>query len=182
MNWDALGAIAELIGALGVVLSLLYLGRQIRYSADQNEQSTRALRASTYQAVGDALQARNALVLTNPALAETTYRGFGGREHLSREEKRVFDVFVGNLLTAMSSAHFQFSEGLLPEEEWLGLYELLAYQMNRDGFYESYRFQRATLPRRFRRVAEAARARALEIQIATDHDESPFESDERSQS
>ena len=30
MNWDAIGAIAELAGAIGVIASLIYLARQIR--------------------------------------------------------------------------------------------------------------------------------------------------------
>lgn len=38
MNWDAIGAIAELLGALGVILSLLYLAAQIR----TNTESSRA--------------------------------------------------------------------------------------------------------------------------------------------
>ena len=38
MNWDAIGAIAERLGAIGVVVSLLYLATQIR----QNTKSVRA--------------------------------------------------------------------------------------------------------------------------------------------
>jgi hypothetical protein len=38
MNWEAIGAVAELAGALGVILSLLYLAAQIRTS----NESTRA--------------------------------------------------------------------------------------------------------------------------------------------
>ena len=33
MNWDALGAIAELLGAIAVLATLLYLARQIRESS-----------------------------------------------------------------------------------------------------------------------------------------------------
>ncbi len=29
MNWDAIGAIAELLGAIGVIASLVYLARQM---------------------------------------------------------------------------------------------------------------------------------------------------------
>ena len=40
MNWDALGAIAEIVGALAVVLTLVYLAFQVRYARtatlDQN--------------------------------------------------------------------------------------------------------------------------------------------------
>ena len=47
MNWDAIGAIAELLGAVGVIASLVYLAGQIRQSREQTHQNTRALRAST---------------------------------------------------------------------------------------------------------------------------------------
>lgn len=42
MNWEAVGAVAELVAALGVIVSLLYLAAQIR-------QNTASVRASTYQ-------------------------------------------------------------------------------------------------------------------------------------
>ena len=32
MNWEAMGAIGEVIGAAGVIITLLYLGLQIRSS------------------------------------------------------------------------------------------------------------------------------------------------------
>ena len=49
MNWDAIGAIAELLGAIGVIASLIYLATQIRQSREQMGENTRALRAGTYQ-------------------------------------------------------------------------------------------------------------------------------------
>ncbi len=49
MNWDAIGAIAELLGAIGVIASLVYLATQIRQSREQMSQNTQALRAGTYQ-------------------------------------------------------------------------------------------------------------------------------------
>ena len=36
MNWDAVGAIAELLGAIGVIVSLIYLASQIRQSSTVN--------------------------------------------------------------------------------------------------------------------------------------------------
>jgi hypothetical protein len=46
MNWEALGAIAELLGAIGVIGSLVYLGMQIRHSALQTELNTKTMRAT----------------------------------------------------------------------------------------------------------------------------------------
>lgn len=42
MNWDAIGAGAELLAAVGVIVSLLYLALQIR-------QNTESVRANTFQ-------------------------------------------------------------------------------------------------------------------------------------
>lgn len=40
MNWDAIGAIEEVIGAFAVVLSLLYLALQIRHSSKMAEDTS----------------------------------------------------------------------------------------------------------------------------------------------
>ena len=47
MNWDALSAIGQTVGALAVVISLIYLAVQMR-------QNTRAVRGTSFQAVTDA--------------------------------------------------------------------------------------------------------------------------------
>ena len=55
MNWDALGAIAELLGAAGVIASLLYLAVQVR----QNTRQTRlAAQQATVRELGVALRAQ----------------------------------------------------------------------------------------------------------------------------
>jgi hypothetical protein len=51
MNWDAIGAIAEALGAAGVIASLLYLTTQVRASTrvsavEAKLQSTRLLTES----------------------------------------------------------------------------------------------------------------------------------------
>jgi hypothetical protein len=48
MNWDAIGALSELIGAVAVVLTLAYLASQIR-------QNTKMMSAQAYQSRSDAL-------------------------------------------------------------------------------------------------------------------------------
>ena len=59
MNWDAIGAIAELLGAVGVIASLVYLATQIRqsrqqmrtYAHDAGEHSAGHFRESTARIV-----------------------------------------------------------------------------------------------------------------------------------
>jgi hypothetical protein len=42
MNWEAIGAVGETLGALGVIVTLVYLAGQLR-------QNTRALRSASYE-------------------------------------------------------------------------------------------------------------------------------------
>jgi len=58
MNWEAIGDIAELLGAVGVIASLVYLATQIRQSREQMERNTRALQAGAYQQFEQGVYAR----------------------------------------------------------------------------------------------------------------------------
>jgi hypothetical protein len=40
MNWDAFGAIAEVVGAAGVLITLVYLAVQIRHNSASVDAST----------------------------------------------------------------------------------------------------------------------------------------------
>lgn len=55
MNWDAIGALAELLAAIGVIVSLVYLASQIRYSREQMRQNTKAIEAQVSWAHWDAV-------------------------------------------------------------------------------------------------------------------------------
>ncbi len=44
MSWEAVGALSELAGAIGVIASLIYVGMQVR-------QNTRSMRAATYDSL-----------------------------------------------------------------------------------------------------------------------------------
>lgn len=56
MNWDAASAIAEIIGLVIVVISLIYLARQIK-------QNTNAIQSGTREAFLSALQNTNSFAL-----------------------------------------------------------------------------------------------------------------------
>lgn len=55
MNWDALGAVAELLAAIGVVVSLVYPASQIRFSREQMVQNTKAIESQVSWAHWDAV-------------------------------------------------------------------------------------------------------------------------------
>ena len=111
MNWEALGAIAESLGALGVILTLLYLGRQIR---GQNiESRLTAFNTMTQQwatLIGD-LAVRN-------DLADVFYKGASNFESLDGVETVRFSSHLGRTFRVIEGIYTQHSAGRLDNETW----------------------------------------------------------------
>jgi hypothetical protein len=89
MNWDAVGALAELAGAVGVILSLLYLAAQIR-------QSSTIARATGFQTLVENLNLSVA-ELQNPEFAPLFLRGSRSYKNLEVEERLRFGVFLSGM-------------------------------------------------------------------------------------
>jgi hypothetical protein len=69
MNWDAIGAVGELISALAVVITLAYLASQVRYAKAATNDANRLVRAS---GVREMMLAG----ATNNELRESQIRGY----------------------------------------------------------------------------------------------------------
>ena len=95
MNWDAIGAIGEILGALAVVATLFYLAIQIRHSArlSQSQIHTELL------ALGH--EAHN--WKRDPAFAELLIRADSNYAELSPAEKEQFSTYVFQLLNVWST-------------------------------------------------------------------------------
>ncbi|MGB0133791.1 hypothetical protein, partial [Dokdonella sp.] len=68
MNWDAIGAIGEIAGAIGVIVTLLYLAIQLR-------QNTKASNAIAVQNSMENSARFSELISKDPELARTFYSG-----------------------------------------------------------------------------------------------------------
>ncbi len=113
MNWDAIGAIAELTGALGVVASLFYLGSQIR-------QNTRSVRASSYHAVVTNLSNISAAIGHDAPVADLFVRGQTDLEALSPTEQRQFAFLVVSLFRNLEDIFYQYHQNMIDEVVWAG--------------------------------------------------------------
>ena len=51
MNWEAIGAIGEIVGALAVVLTLIYLAFQVRYARNATLDQNRLTRSSAIREI-----------------------------------------------------------------------------------------------------------------------------------
>jgi hypothetical protein len=100
VNWDAIGAISELIGALAVVLSLVYLALQIRQNTKQLEQNERTSRAASVSASATSYRENRQHIYTSPEVAELQLRGMADPESLTEIEAYRFRLLMSNFLDA----------------------------------------------------------------------------------
>ena len=111
MNWEAIGASAELLGAFGVIFSLIYVGNQVRAS---NLASRVAAKLSATQM----LAAFQDTMLVNPSLATLMVNGRRSYEGLSEQDKLVFSTLALKASFLLSAQFFQFQRKVLTGDDW----------------------------------------------------------------
>lgn len=100
MNWEAVGAISEMIGASAVVVSLIYLAFQIRQNTKQLEQSERRSIAASVSVSATNYRENRNVIYTNAELCEIHLRGMADPESLNDLERYRFRLLMSNFVEA----------------------------------------------------------------------------------
>ena len=113
MNWEAIGAVGEILGALVVVATIFYLAVQVRHTRHSNQMvaASRAAEASDIwvrQLVQDA------------DLLELYLRGVQNYESLERLEKARFSTLITQFLRGVEGAWSQNELGVITDDQWYG--------------------------------------------------------------
>ena len=129
MDWEAIGAVGEILGAAGVIITLAYLAVQIR-------QNTKTVRGATRQELAGQLQLLASDLVTNEGIANILQDHFDGKDlspvELTRLHARAYRDF-----RFWDNAFYQYSQGLLTDDEWRGLRENLKVLLQAPA-YEDY--------------------------------------------
>ena len=113
MNWDAVGAIGEAVGGVAVILTLIYIARQIR-------QSTGAVLVASHAAMLTALRSTRHAVALDAALADIVVRGEAGMQGLSELEARRFEELVLSQFDIWEQAFLNHESGTIDDVVWGG--------------------------------------------------------------
>lgn len=109
MTWDAWAAVGQLIGAAGVIASLIFVGIQVR-------QSVRAAKATSFQSLVSSIIEVNMTHIDNPEILEIIDRA-GKGEALAPSEHRLYVTLVLSAARLAQSAHYQCQLGLLDKSK-----------------------------------------------------------------
>ncbi len=111
MNWDAVQAVAESIGALAVVVSIAYVALQIR-------QNTRSIRASAHQDLLNHVAQLNLRITDDPTLATLILKARVSPLDPASVGGIRLRAMNATLLRHYAHAYSQFREGILSEDQW----------------------------------------------------------------
>ncbi|MGD8810077.1 MAG: hypothetical protein PVG24_10755 [Gammaproteobacteria bacterium] len=98
MNWEAIGTLAEVVGAVAVVVSLVYLAVQIRQNTRQVEEQGRAQRFSALSVLFDNWRHFRGYVISDPRVAGIWRRGNEDPGRLDADDRIVFDLLMVDLM------------------------------------------------------------------------------------
>lgn len=147
MNWTAIGAIGEILGAGGVIITLGYLARQVR-------QNTSATRLSTAQSIASAARDWNRPLLLDPDLAWTFQVGTEDPTRLDEKEQARFIELCFSLLRMFEDAHYQYHSGALDPDVWKGYEALYAAYAKAPGFQAYWKERKPTFRPEFQELID----------------------------
>ena len=144
MNWAAIGAIGEVLGALAVVATLLYVARQLD---EQGRALTTTVRDSAFQQ----LQAWIFQVMADPDLSHLFQLGAASEDWSGfspAERSRLIHVFYSFFKT-FENIYVHTAEGSAPPEVWERNCQVFYAYAVQPGCRRYWNDRRGTLDERF---------------------------------
>lgn len=128
--------IAEVIAAVAVVVSLVFVGMQIRHSAEETRQNAEATRAATVLQLKQSWVSLNAMLAANLELqriwALQEEKGF---QILSREERGVAEAHIRGIIHIWSNSYYQYRIGTLELDQWYPVLRDIDGMVEEDFFW-----------------------------------------------
>ena len=120
MDWNAVGAVGEILGAVAVFLTLLYLAAQIR-------QANKMAHFETTREIMAQFNACNHLIATDPSIREVLLKD----GELSIGESEQLYSYVDMYCNAWGTTQIAFDQGLVDKSLWAGVTKDVKVAMNR---------------------------------------------------
>ena len=126
MNWDAIGAIGEVVGAAAVVGSLLYLAGQVRMSARASAVESKMQSTTLLYTYIDSL-------INSPDLLDLQARGIADIEALAKGDYVRFSNMSMKAFWMFSASYFQYRSGTIDEDGFFETRAVIRYWLRGRG-------------------------------------------------
>ena len=156
MNWEALGAIAEFVGAVGVIASLVYLGVQIR---GQNRESRLAAMHEINVSYREAI-AR----FMDGDLARLFVKTNDDAESLSDAESLRLTIGLITMFRVWEEAHYLWTAGRLDARIWNSITSQYSTFLSTPAFQRVWALRREHFDSDFQNLVDTLEEREYRLQ------------------
>ena len=111
-NNKQLRTFIELMGAIAVLIGLIFVGFELR-------QNTKAVQAATFQGMTDTSSDFLITIASEPDLRRVWSAAFVSPDDLSREDRQILRPLQNSFWLRMQNAFRQWQIGTLSDEDWL---------------------------------------------------------------
>ena len=147
MNWDAIGAIAELVGALSVLVTLIYLAFQVR-------QANVGIQSAVVHSQAELQNAWLASLARSPDLHQLYRKGLRDDDSLSKEDRGRFDLLVLQVLFSLDAQYHKHRLGAIQSAHLGRIVASVRPILSTAGGSASYHRQKEMLSMDFRHYVE----------------------------
>lgn len=148
MNLQDLGNIGEFLGAIGVIVSLIYLSLQIRHN-------TRAVNASSNHSMDQSFASFLTLLIENPRAAEIFSKGVGALDALDDGERNTFYSLLSMLFKNFENAFLHYQQGLIDKSQFSAWATAVGWYAGFPGANAWWQNRRGVFTPEFREFVEA---------------------------
>ena len=129
MGLEQLSFISEIVAAIAVIASLIYVGRQVR-------ENTTATKSAAAQAMAGAVNGYVGLINSSTNLADILHRGATGMNKLQGGEVIQFGAFLDQMFINCEAVYYQWRDGVLDERLWDTYRHVIVDMMSQEGSRE----------------------------------------------
>ena len=118
MTLNDLGNLGEFIGAVGVVLSLLLVARQMRLGMEQTRRNTKSVRAAAFNAMVENSIRLLEHVFRDPDFADLLARAAEAPDGLDAGERRRWHSYMTAIFRHFGNLLYQWEVGAMEDRMW----------------------------------------------------------------
>ena len=118
MNWEAIGAVGEIMGAIAVVVSLVYLASQIKHNTVQVEAQVKALHQDAINAASTDFTRFRLSIAQDPQVAALWRKGTEDFGSLTTDEKAQIEMLFSELFWAYENMLMRRGLDAVDDEMW----------------------------------------------------------------
>jgi len=154
MSWQVATAISEILAAVAVVISVVYLAIQIR-------RNTTATHSQTHYLTTTALSETAATIASSAELSRVYRLGLSSPDELDEDEYFRFALIGTSQFRTFENLYFQYRAGLVNTGFWAGHRENILWFYHRPGMQIWWKEKRLGFSEGFREFLESSTATEL---------------------